>query len=425
MTTALSADHRLAAAAGTEPALVTAADVRDAQRLLAGVTTVTPLHASPLLSARAGGPVLLKCENLQRTGSFKLRGAYVRIARMDAHTRARGVVAASAGNHAQGVALAASLLGCEATVFMPETAPPPKVAATRGYGANVRLSGATVAEALTAAADWARDTGSVFVHPFDDADVIAGQGTVGLEVLEQCPQVATVVVPCGGGGLLSGVAAAVRSARPGARVVGVQAETAAAMLPSLAAGQPVTLPAVATIADGIAVSRPGDLTLAHVARLVDTVITVPDEAVLRAVLFAVERARLVAEPAGAAALAAVLRDPGMFEPPVVVVVSGANIDPAVLAQALQTTVAADGRYVAFRARIPDRPGALSDLLAKVARTGINVLDVGHVRAAASLGFGEAEVEIRAESRGQQHAATAMAHLRDDGCVLVGALPESP
>lgn len=399
-------------------ALVDGSDVEAAKRLLAGVARLTPLHESPMLSGKAAGPVLLKCENLQRTGSFKLRGAYVRIARMDPRTRARGVVAASAGNHAQGVALAAALLGCRATVFMPETAPPPKVAATRGYGANVRLEGADVAEALAAAVAFAEETGSAFVHPFDDADVIAGQGTVGQEILDQCPNVATVVVPCGGGGLLSGVAAAIKAKRPGVRVVGVQAETAAAMPPSLEAGRPVTLPAVPTIADGIAVSRPGDMTLAHVARLADTVVTVSDEAILRAVLFALERARMVAEPAGAAGIAAVMQDARAFEPPVVVVVSGANIDPVVMLHALQARVAADGRYVAFRARVPDRPGALSDLLAKVAHTGINVLDVGHVRTAAGLHFGEAEVEIRAESRDQQHATRALAHLRDEGCVLV-------
>jgi threonine dehydratase len=403
-----------------EPALVDVADIQAAQRLLAGVARVTPLHESPMLSRKAAGPVLLKCENLQRTGSFKLRGAYVRIARMDPRTRARGVVAASAGNHAQGVALAAALLGCRATVFMPETAPPPKVAATRGYGATVRLAGASVAEALAAAAAFAAETGSAFVHPFDDADIIAGQGTVGLEILDQCPDVATVVVPCGGGGLLSGVAAAIKASRPRVRVVGVQAKTAAAMSPSLGAGHPVTLPAVHTIADGIAVNRPGDVTLAHVSGLVDEVITVSDEAILSAVLFALERARMVAEPAGAAGIAAVMQDPGAFEPPVVVVVSGANIDPVVMLHALQARVADDGRYVAFRARVPDRPGALSDLLAKVARTGVNVLDVGHVRTVAGLRFGEAEVEIRAESRDRQHATSALAHLRDEGCVLVSA-----
>src|SRR5258708_22944554 len=309
------------------PAAVSRADVEDAQRLLAGVTRVTPLQESRMLSGRVGGPVLLKCENLQRTGAFKLRGAYVRIARMDAQDRARGVVAASAGNHAQGVALAASLLGCQSTVFMPDTAPPPKVSATRAYGATVCLSGTTVADALAAAAAWAQDTGAVFVHPFDDVDVIAGQGTLGLEIVGQCPQVRTVVVPCGGGGLLAGVAAAVKPSHPRVRLIGVQAECAAAVAASLAAGHPVTVPAAATVAHGIARARPVPIALAQIAGRVDRVVPVSHEAILRAVLFALERARVVAEPAGAAAIAAVMHDPGSSEPPAAGSVSGGDIDP--------------------------------------------------------------------------------------------------
>lgn len=419
----------LAAVAGSPPMTppvdggeLPGAGVGDARRLLAGVTRVTPVQESPLLSHLVAGPVLLKCENLQRTGAFKLRGAYVRIARLSPQDRARGVAAASAGNHAQGVALAASLLGCQATVFMPETAPPPKVSATRAYGAHVCLAGATVADALAAAAAWAADTGAVLIHPFDDPDIIAGQGTVGLEILGQCPQARTVVVPCGGGGLLAGIAAAIKPAHPHIRLVGVQAEAAAAVPPSLAAGHPVTIPPPATVADGIAVSSPGKITLGHIARHVDRVVTVPDEAILRAVLFALERARVVAEPAGAAGIAAVMEDPGSFEPPVVVVISGGNIDPLVLLRALRATTAAGGRYLAFRARIPDHPGALSDLLGKVASTGMNVLDVGHVRTSAGLRFSDAEVEIRAETRGPQHATSALAALREAGCALFPPAP---
>jgi len=287
----------------------------------------------------------------------------------------------------------------------------------------VCLSGTTVADALAAAAAWAQDTGAVFVHPFDDVDVIAGQGTLGLEIVGQCPQVRTVVVPCGGGGLLAGVAAAVKPSHPRVRLIGVQAECAAAVAASLAAGHPVTVPAGATVADGIAVTRPGPIALAQIAGRVDRVVTVSDEAILRAVLFALERARVVAEPAGAAAIAAVMHDPGSFEPPVVVIVSGGNIDPVVLLHALRATTAAGGRYASFRARIPDHPGALSDLLGKVARTGMNVLDVEHLRTVAGLRFGEAEVEIRAETRGAQHAASALARLREEGCAMA-ALPAS-
>ncbi|MCW2617688.1 MAG: threonine dehydratase, partial [Modestobacter sp.] len=267
-----------------EVALVTGADVEAAAVLLDGIVRHTPLWHSRGLADRVGGPVWLKCENLQRTGSFKIRGAYTRIARLTDAERARGVVAASAGNHAQGVALAARLLGCSATVFMPGTAPLPKVAATRAYGAEIVLGGPTLTEALIAAAAHAERTGTVFIHPFEHPDVIAGQGTVGLEVLDQCPDVATVVVCAGGGGLVSGVAAAVKARRPDVRVVAVQAELAAALPGSLAAGRPVPLAAMSTMADGIAVAAPGDLTLAHVQELVDEVRTVTEEDLSRALL---------------------------------------------------------------------------------------------------------------------------------------------
>ena len=309
---------------GPEVPLVGLADVEAAAALIDGVVRHTPLEHSRALAERAGGPVWLKCENLQRTGSFKIRGAYTRISRLTDEERARGVVAASAGNHAQGVALAARLLGARATVFMPETAPLPKVAATRGYGAQIRLLGQTLSEPLVAAKQYAEETGAVFIHPFDHRDVIAGQGTVGLEVLEQCPDVATVLVCAGGGGLVSGIAAAVKGRRPDVRVVAVQAEAAAALPVALAAGCPVPLESMATMADGIAVAAPGDLTLAHVRDLVDEVRTVSEEDLSRALLFCLERAKLVVEPAGVAAVAAVLADPGAFRPPVVAVREGSS-----------------------------------------------------------------------------------------------------
>src|SRR4051794_25531310 len=275
--------------------LVTGADVEAAAVLLDGVVRRTPLEHSRGLADRVGGHVWLKCENLQRTGSFKIRGAYTRIARLTEAERARGVVAASAGNHAQGVALAAQLLGAEATVYMPETAPLPKLAATRAYGATIHLLGQTLAEPLVAAAETAERTGAVFIHPFEHRDVIAGQGTVGLEILDQCPDVRTVVVSAGGAGLLSGIAAVVKSRRPDVRVVAVQAEGASALLGSLAAGRPQVLPAMTTMADGIAVPGPGELTFAHVQNLVDEVRTVSEEDLSRALLFCLERAKLVVE----------------------------------------------------------------------------------------------------------------------------------
>jgi threonine dehydratase len=394
--------------------LVSRSDVVAAAALLADVVRHTPLEHSRGLAERVGGPVWLKCENLQRTGSFKIRGAYTRIARLTDEERARGVVAASAGNHAQGVALAARLLGTSATVFMPETAPLPKVAATRGYGAEVRLGGQTLAEPLLAAAEHAERTGAVFIHPFDHPDVIAGQGTVGLEVLEQCPDVATLLVCAGGGGLVSGVAAAVRARRPGVRVVAVQAEAAAALPVALAAGRPVPLTSMATMADGIAVPAPGELTLAHVRDLVDEVRTVTEEDLSRALLFCLERAKLVVEPAGVAAVAAVLADPAAFAPPVVAVVSGGNIDPVLLLKVVQHGMAAAGRYLSLRVRVPDRPGSLAAVLGELAAVGANVLEVEHERTATRLGVGEVEVFVVLETRGPEHAEEVTAALTSAG-----------
>jgi threonine dehydratase len=390
--------------------LVTGADVAAAARLLADVVRHTPVWHSRGLADRVGGPVWLKCENLQRTGSFKIRGAYTRISRLTDEERARGVVAASAGNHAQGVALAARLLGTSATVFMPETAPLPKLAATRAYGAEVHLVGQTLTEALLAAVEHAERTGSVFIHPFEHPDVIAGQGTVGLEILEQCPDVATVVVCAGGGGLVSGVAAAVKARRPDVRVVAVQADAAAAFPGSLAAGRPVALPAMATMADGIAVAAPGDLTLAHVRGLVDEVRTVTEEDLSQALLFCLERAKLVVEPAGVAAVAAVLADPAAFEPPVCAVISGGNIDPVLLLKVVQHGMAAAGRYLSLRLKVPDRPGSLAAVLAELAAVGANVLEVEHERTATRLDIGEVEVFVVLETRGPEHAEEVAAAL---------------
>jgi threonine dehydratase len=394
--------------------LVTGPDVEAAAAVLDGVVRTTPLWHNRGLADRVGGPVWLKCENLQRTGSFKIRGAYTRISRLTAEERARGVVAASAGNHAQGVALAAQLLGAQATVFMPETAPLPKVEATRAYGAAIHLTGQTLTEALVAAQEHAAGTGAVFIHPFDHIDVIAGQGTVGLEVLEQCPDVRTVLVCTGGGGLVSGIAAAVRSRRPDVRIVAVQAEQAACFPDSLTAGHPVQLDAMATMADGIAVAAPGDLTLAHVRDLVDEVRTVSEEDLSRALLFCLERAKLVVEPAGVAAVAAVLADPKAFEPPVVAVVSGGNIDPVLLLKVVQHGMAAAGRYLSLRLHVPDRPGSLAGVLAELAAVGANVLEVEHERTGARLHLGEVEVFVVLETRGPDHTREVVTSMRQAG-----------
>jgi len=393
---------------------ITLDDVRAARTLLDGVARTTPLEGSRVLSELVGGPVWLKCENLQRTGSFKIRGAYTRMARLSAEEQARGVVAASAGNHAQGVALAASLLGLGALVFMPVTAPLPKVAATRGYGAEVRLAGTSVDEALVHAEAYAAETGAVLIHPYDHADVVAGQGTAGLEIVEQCPDVRTVVVCTGGGGLLAGVAVAVKGLRPGVRVVGAQAEGAAAWPASLAAGRPVPLEGMRTIADGIAVGRPGDVPFRHIAALVDEVVTVGDEALSRALLMCLERAKLVVEPAGAAGVAAVTQAPHDFEPPVVIVLSGGNLDPLLLDKVIRHGLVAGGRYLSLRVTMPDSPGALAGLLDVLAAAEANVLDVGHRRTEAALRLDEVLVALDMETRGEAHAAEVRAALAAAG-----------
>ena len=385
-------------------------DIRAARDLLEGVSRSTPMEGLRGLSQSVGGPVLLKCENLQRTGSFKIRGAYVRIARLSERERRRGVVAASAGNHAQGVALAASLLGCSSTVFMPEAAPLPKVAATRAYGAHVRHAGHTVDEALLAARSFSEETGAVLIHPFDHADVVAGQGTVGLEIVEQCPEVRTVVVCTGGGGLVAGIAVAVKALLPEVRVVAAQAAGAATYGPSLEAGAPVPLAAMTTMADGIAVGCPGEIPFAIVRELVDDVVAVDEEALSRALLLALERAKMVVEPAGAAALAAVMEDPTAFEPPVVVVLSGGNIDPLLLTKVVRHGLVAAGRFLSLRVRIPDRPGELARLLGVLGDSGANVLDVEHSRTGQGLHVDEVAVGLQLETRGRPHADEVMAQL---------------
>src|SRR5919206_1819034 len=321
--------------------------IRIARETLHGVVRRTPLRHCEVLEQRCAVPVHLKCENLQRTGSFKIRGAYVRIHALSAEERARGVVAASAGNHGQGVALAAAMLGAAATVYMPVSAALPKVAATRGYGAQVHLVGDVVEESLAAARAFAHDTGAVFIHPFDHPDVLAGQGTVGLEVLEQLPDVATVLVPTGGGGLVGGIAAAVKGVKPDVRVIGVQAEAAAVWRASLAAGSPVRLRRRHTMADGIAVSEVGPVTFAHVSALVDEVVTVGEEALSQALLLCLERTKMLVEPAGGAAVAALLES-ARFPGPVCAVLSGGNVDPLLLMHIIRHGLSADGRFLALQ-----------------------------------------------------------------------------
>lgn len=404
--------------AAPEPLAVTVDDVRAAHKTLRGVARVTALEGSRHLTGLVGSPVSLKCENLQRTGSFKVRGAYVRIAGLTPGERAAGVVAASAGNHAQGVALAASLLGVHSTVFMPSGAPLPKVAATREYGADVVLHGQVVDETLRAAQQHAEETGAVFIHPFDHGDVVAGQGTIGLEILEQCPEVHTIVAGIGGGGLMAGIAVAVKALRPDVRLVGVQAAGSASYPPSLAAGHPVALEAPATMADGIKVGRPGDVPFKIVGGLVDDIRTVSEDELSSALLLCLERAKLVVEPAGASPVAALLSSPRSFEGPVVAVLSGGNVDPLLMQRILRHGMSAAGRYLSLRLRLTDRPGALASLLGVLSVVDANILDVSHVRTDPRLRLTEVEVELHLETKGAEHCAEVRAALSDAGYTLM-------
>ncbi|MCL1869636.1 MAG: threonine ammonia-lyase [Promicromonosporaceae bacterium] len=397
----------------TAPA-VTLADVRAAARLLEGVATRTPVQPFRALAELVGSPVVLKLENLQRAGSFKVRGAYTRMAHLSEAERAAGVVAASAGNHAQGVALGAQLLGIDAVVYMPVDAPLPKLAATRGYGADVRLVGSSVDETLTAARNEAARSGRILIHPFDHPDVVAGQGTVALEILEQVPDVATIVVPLGGGGLVAGIATVLAEAAPHVRVVGVQAENAAAYPASLAAGHPVPRKLSPTMADGIAVGTPGIVPFEILERLGVEVRTVTEEQISRALLAVAERAKLVVEPAGAAGVAAVLADPTRFEGTVVPVLSGGNIDPLLLMRVIQHGMVAAGRYLNLSVRVNDRPGSLAILVQTVADEGGNIVHVEHSHTEAALGVFDVMVALQVEAKGREHCAQIVDRLRSEG-----------
>ncbi len=396
---------------------VTADDVLAAARLLDGVARLTPVEPSRVLGSTVGAPVWFKCENLQRTGSFKARGAFVRMVRLSAAERARGVVAASAGNHAQGVALAAGSLGIDATIFMPTDAALPKVDATRGYGARVVLVGDDVDGALLAAEDESRRTGAVLVHPFDHPDVIAGQGTIATEILTQVPDVATVVAPLGGGGLVAGLACAFAGLAPQVRVVGVQARAAAAYPASLAAGVPTTAGLGATMADGIAVATPGALAFEIIRALGVDVVTVSEEEISRSLLWLAERAKLVVEPAAAAAAAALRPGDLGAAGPVVVVLSGGNIDPLVLMRVIRHGLAAAGRYVQLQVRLSDRPGALAELLDVVAAARGNIVHLHHDRTDVGLGVGEAWIRMQVEAKGPDHCRQIVDRLRDRGYLV--------
>jgi threonine dehydratase len=395
-------------------------EIEAARAIVSRVAQPTPIETSRYLTDVIGAPVILKCENLQRTGSYKIRGAYNRLSKLTAEERERGVVAASAGNHAQGVAFAARELGIHATIFMPVGVAIPKFQATRAYGADVVLSGSIVDETLRAAADFATETGAVLIPPFDHPDVITGQGTLGLEILDEVPDVSTIVVPIGGGGLISGVASAVkqRAAREGRtiRVVGVQAANAAAYPASLEAGEPTEIGLVATIADGIAVSKPGSLNFQIVRDVVDAVVTVTEDDIARALLVLLERAKLVVEPAGAVGVAAILAGHVAAEGPgsVVAILSGGNIDPLLMQRVIAHGLAASDRYLRLSIMLPDRPGQLARIAEILAGVNANVVEVLHTRHGNGLQLSQVELVVSVETRGTEHRQQVIQVLRQAG-----------
>jgi threonine dehydratase len=394
----------------------TADDIRRAAAAALGLVRETPVLSSQTLADRTGAKVALKAENLQRTGSFKLRGALAKIASLDDLECAHGVVAGSAGNHAQAVAYAARARGIHCEVFMPETAPIAKVEAAASLGAEVRLVGMTVDDSLAAAHRRADDGGLAFVHPFDDPSVIAGQGGLGLELLDQVPDLARVIVPVGGGGLVSGIAIAVKSQLPELEVIGVQVDTCAPFPASLSAGEPVAVDSALTIADGIAVKRPGTLTLALISRWVDRIVLVAEDEVAEAMVFLLERAKLVVEGAGAVGVAALLaghvdgRDAGTTA----IVLSGGNVDAGLLLAIARRHESQAGRRLLLVARLPDRPGSLARLLALVGHQGANLLDVEHIREGFDLHVRETAVQLVLETRGPGHAEVVTRAVREAG-----------
>ena len=406
-------------------------DVRRARNAIAHLALRTPVFPARSLGQMAGCELLLKAENLQRAGSFKVRGAANKIAALNPDQKARGVIAASAGNHAQGVALAAANLGIPCTIVMPTSASIPKVEATRGYGATVLLQGDDFDQAQRYARRVMRENDMTFIHAFDDPAIVAGQGTIGLEILDQAENLDTVVVPVGGAGLISGIGLAIKETVPGIRVIGVQAEAATAVVDSYKANRRISVKGQATVADGIVVGMPGRTTLPLVSRYVDDMVTVEEEEITQAMMLLLERGKLLVEGAGAVGLAAVLG--GRIQVAgkrVAIVLSGGNVDPHLIARVLEHGLAHAGRYLVLRIMLEDRPGQLSRLLNIVSSTDVNVLDIGHLRHAASVHMGQVEIQLTLETRDLAHSVEVRKRLREAGYAPfesepVGGLASSP
>ena len=396
--------------------------IKDARRAMLGIVRNTPLDPAP----HVGRNIYIKAENLQLTGSFKLRGAYNKIRSLTSEEAARGVIACSAGNHAQGIAYSASMLGIRSTICMPAGAPLSKVESTKGYGAEVVLVPGVYDDAAREARRLAQEQGYTFAHPFDDPLVIAGQGTIGLEILEQLPQVEQVIVPIGGGGLISGIAVAIKTLKPSCRIIGIQAAKAASMYLSQIEGAPVELTSVATIADGIAVKKPGELTFALCQRYVDEIITVSEGEIACAILRLIEGQKTVAEGAGAAAVAAALFGKvDTLGRPTVCVVSGGNVDVTTLSRIVTRGLTKSGRIMELRTEISDNPGSLVHLLQIVADTGANVVNIDHARAVQSSDVGMCLVTLALETRDRDHIRQIRDAMFQAGYYLLPQEPHAP
>ncbi len=391
-------------------------DIQEARARLTGISLLTPLIEDKKLSKKCGGQMHLKAESMQRSGSFKIRGAYNTISRLNDEEKARGVVAASAGNHAQGVALAAQLCGVKSTIVLPIHAPLTKVMATKDLGANVVMHGSTFDEAVAYSRELQAERGYTYVHAFDDERIIAGQGTIGLEILDSLPQVSTVVVPIGGGGLISGIAIAIKTLKPNTRIVGVQSSAVSWLKPSLAAGHAVIPEVRPTIADGIAVKTPGELTLPIIKSFVDEIVEVSEEEIAHGIFHCVQNSHLVVEGAGAAGAAALIAGKIKIAPDetVCAVLCGGNIDANLLARVLEQILVRQGRYVMLKVLVMDRPGMLAGLLETVADSGANVIEVFHRRAMWLAPLGRVGIEMLLEVRDHDHSRDVQKHLEEAG-----------
>lgn len=397
---------------------VTLGMVLEARERLKKVVRRTDLVPYRVLGVPGKNEIFIKTENLQHTGAFKLRGAYNKIAQLTEEERAHGVIASSAGNHAQGVALAASMFGVKATIVMPEGAPLAKIAATRAYGAEVVLSGLVYDDAYQKAMELQQETGAVFVHPFNDPQVIAGQGSLGLEIMDDEPDIGTVVVPIGGGGLISGIAVAIKSLWPNVKIIGVQAAGAPSMQQSLREGHPITLSSAHTIADGIAVKTPGDLTYELCQKYVDEVVTVDEDEICNAILTLLEKCKIVAEGAGAVSVAALLHNKFKAEGKIACLVSGGNIDVTTLQRILDKGLMKAARLAQVCTLIEDRPGRLHRLLAVVSDSGANVVSIRHDRTNMESGIGMAMLELTLETHNQQHLDQVLATMEQNGYRII-------